>query len=220
VSPAGPNTRTNVCAHCLSTGTIEAVDETIALVDPATGDIIAEGSKTQAHIDGTWHATIHVWILDDKNRLILQRRSPTKEHFPNFFDVSVGGHIRPGEDGLREVEEELGVTVTLGELISIGTLTLETKIPTLWTRERPRVYLWYSKLSLDSFKFTDGEVSQLAAIEIRDLAPLLHDVTIACDIFDGAEVTKGMLSYAQLSPFSTEYWNTLLKALRSVPRIL
>jgi isopentenyldiphosphate isomerase len=217
VPPAFLSTRAR--APHLTSDTILPVDEIIALVDPATGDIIGEGSKDQAHIDGTWHATIHVWILDDKNHLILQRRSLTKEHFPNYFDVSVGGHIRPGEDGLREVQEELGVTVTLDELVSIGILTLETKIPSLWTRERPRVYLWHSRRPLDSFKFTDGEVTQLAALDIRDLAPLLHDVTIPCDIFDGVGVTKGTLSYAQLSPFSTTYWNTLLKALRNVPRI-
>ena len=41
-----------------------------------TGEI---KEKTQAHEDGKFHRTAHVWIMNDKKELLLQKRSATKK---------------------------------------------------------------------------------------------------------------------------------------------
>src|ERR671933_433987 len=51
-----------------------------------------------------------------------------KDTWPNKLDVTVGGHLGVGEsvlDGIREVEEELGLTVVADELVSLGTRKVE-----------------------------------------------------------------------------------------------
>ena len=77
-----------------------------------TGEI---KEKTQAHEDGKFHRTAHVWIMNDKKELLLQKRSATKKSHPNFWDISGVGHIRAGETviegAIRELKEELGVEV-------------------------------------------------------------------------------------------------------------
>ena len=77
-----------------------------------TGEI---KEKTQAHEDGNFHRTAHVWIMNDKKELLLQKRSATKKSHPNFWDISGAGHIRAGETviegAIRELKEELGVEV-------------------------------------------------------------------------------------------------------------
>ncbi len=82
--------------------------------------------KPDIHRDGEWHRAIHVWIVTPDNRLLLQRRSIRKENNPGLWDVSAAGHISAGEDVLdsavREVQEELGITVPRNELRHIGTL--------------------------------------------------------------------------------------------------
>lgn len=69
--------------------------------------------KTRAHEDGNFHRTAHIWIINDKHELLLQKRSSTKKSHPNCWDISGAGHIRAGEtviDGaMRELKEELGV---------------------------------------------------------------------------------------------------------------
>lgn len=71
--------------------------------------------KNKAHEDGNFHRTAHVWIINDKNELLLQKRSETKKSHPNCWDISGAGHIRAREsviDGaIRELKEELGVKV-------------------------------------------------------------------------------------------------------------
>ena len=56
-------------------------------------------------------ARIHVW--DAQGRLLLQRRSASKDIAPGLWDTSVGGHLLPGEEAeaaaRREMREELGV---------------------------------------------------------------------------------------------------------------
>ena len=53
--------------------------------------------KQQAHEDGNFHRTAHVWIINDKNELLLQKRSASKKSHPNCWDISGAGHIRAGE---------------------------------------------------------------------------------------------------------------------------
>ena len=69
--------------------------------------------KMQAHEDGNFHRTAHIWIINNKKELLLQKRSASKKSHPNCWDISAAGHIRSGEsvmDGaLRELKEELGV---------------------------------------------------------------------------------------------------------------
>lgn len=53
---------------------------------------------------------MHVWIINDKNELLLQKRSATKKTHPNCWDISGAGHIKAGKtisDGaIRELKED------------------------------------------------------------------------------------------------------------------
>ena len=59
------------------------------------------------------HLVVHLHVLDPLGRLLLQMRARTKDTNPGFWDTSVGGHVRAGEEVgdalLREAREELGM---------------------------------------------------------------------------------------------------------------
>ena len=59
------------------------------------------------------HIVAAVIVLAD--RILLGKRTPNREFFPNVWDV-FGGHIEPGEERdqtlVRELQEELGITPT------------------------------------------------------------------------------------------------------------
>ena len=54
-------------------------------------------------------------VIVKADRILLGKRTPGREFFPNVWDV-FGGHIEPGEEReqtlVRELEEELGITPT------------------------------------------------------------------------------------------------------------
>ena len=55
----------------------------------------------------------HVCVMNGKNEMLCQRRSPAKGHYGGRWDLSAGGFVLTGEEpgpaALRELEEELGL---------------------------------------------------------------------------------------------------------------
>lgn len=187
--------------------------ELIAEVDPVTGEVVGTIDKDLAHLNGVWHATIHVWVLDPTGRILLQHRSYDKKHFPGMWDISAAGHIAPGESGAREVQEELGVDIEIGDLEFVGVLSLEHVSPGFINRERPQVYLWRSDRRAESFTFSDGEVIGLAALTIGDLKALIAGTAVTVPVWRGKETVVETIDAAALVPLGEPYWSALLTHL-------
>eukprot|EP00741_Cyanophora_paradoxa_P015986 tig00000042_g15432.t1 len=82
------------------------------MVDPATAQQVRKKRK-ECHRDGSWHTSVHTWVINKDGELLLQRRHPTKQSYPDMWDISSAGHVSAGEDSLgtavRELEEEMGI---------------------------------------------------------------------------------------------------------------
>ena len=95
-----------------------------------TGEIV---ERQKAHREGIRHRTSHVWIIREYNgiEVLLQKRSENKDSYPGCYDISSAGHILAGcdyiESALRELKEELGVSVREDELVFAGIRNLEYK---------------------------------------------------------------------------------------------
>ncbi len=90
-----------------------AGEEWFDLVD-AEGRVVGRAPRSVCHSrKGLLHPVVHLHILDDKDRLFLQKRSPAKEIQPDKWDTAVGGHARSGETVeqalKRETAEETGL---------------------------------------------------------------------------------------------------------------
>lgn len=104
--------------------------------------------KSEAHRLGLWHRCFHCWVfgIDEATGpyLLAQRRAATKDTWPGYLDVTAAGHLAAGEetmDGLREVEEELGLRAQPERLVSLGTRRVELEIPAGLDREFHDVFL-------------------------------------------------------------------------------
>jgi len=71
--------------------------------------------RSQAHREGHWHRSVHIWIVDEWDRLLLQQRALDKDSNPGLWDISSAGHISGGQQSrdaaVREVSEELGLEI-------------------------------------------------------------------------------------------------------------
>ena len=146
-------------------------------------------ARSEVHRDGDWHKAVHIWIVNDKDEILLQKRSPNKDSYPNMWDISSAGHLTAGDDSLsgamREIKEELGVDIQPSQLKLIGIRKKSDKSsPTFINNEFNDVYLL--RLSLDLAKITlqEEEVSEVKHIPIdkfrnmiktRDKTLLMHD---------------------------------------------
>ncbi|MBR6770758.1 MAG: NUDIX domain-containing protein [Lachnospiraceae bacterium] len=84
--------------------------------------------RSLAHRYGSRHRSAHVWLVrpgtENNFEVLLQKRSLDKDGYPGCLDVSSAGHIPAGcgylESALRELEEELSLTVAPEELVFVG----------------------------------------------------------------------------------------------------
>lgn len=68
---------------------------------------------------GQYHKVVHIWVVDDKGRVLIQQRSMQVEILPGKWAIT-GGSAVSGEDELtaavRELSEEVGITAKADEL--------------------------------------------------------------------------------------------------------
>ena len=71
--------------------------------------------RGEVHRDGDWHSSVHVWLADEADNLLMQKRSELKDTNPGMWDVSCAGHITAGDGSLdtaeKELQEELGIAI-------------------------------------------------------------------------------------------------------------
>lgn len=80
-------------------------------------EAIGEMEKMEAHEKGILHRAFSVFIFNDKNELLLQKRASSKYHSGGLWSNSCCSHPRSGENvvdaGVRRLTEELGFSVPL-----------------------------------------------------------------------------------------------------------
>jgi isopentenyl-diphosphate delta-isomerase type 1 len=71
--------------------------------------------RSIVHQNGYYHATVHVWVVNESGEILLQKRSAQKDTHPGLWDISCAGHLTAGDTPLdaavRELYEELGISV-------------------------------------------------------------------------------------------------------------
>ena len=81
-----------------------------------TGQVM---EREKAHDLNLLHWEVGVFIVNDKNEILLQKRSQNKRFSPNKW-APCAGHVISGETqdstAIREVEEELGIKLSPGDL--------------------------------------------------------------------------------------------------------
>lgn len=90
-----------------------SLEEMFQLVDRG-GNPAGQAPRGECHGNPRLiHLVVHCHVFDAQGRLLLQKRSMTKDTNPGRWDTSVGGHVMAGEavrDALvREAREELGI---------------------------------------------------------------------------------------------------------------
>ena len=147
------------------------------------GEYVGKKEREFVHKDGDWHKTFHCWIIfKDENGndcVILQKRSENKKSWPGFVDISAAGHLESGEtmeDGLRELEEELGIKVEFNKLIDAGIRVCveEFKAGTI-NHEYQNVFFLIDDRDIGDYKLQGEELSGILCAKVDDLLLLFSN---------------------------------------------
>ncbi|MFB1040553.1 MAG: NUDIX domain-containing protein [Polaribacter sp.] len=150
------------------------MDELIDILTPEGRSTGKTALKSEAHKNGWFHATAHIWFFTSDKKILLQKRALTKKVFPGIWDISVAGHIGAGEEILegakREVFEEIGLILEDKDFIKIGTRIHQVNHENgIQDNEHHHVFIAELKTPISELTMQPEEV---AGLELWDLKVL------------------------------------------------
>ena len=180
------------------------MDELIDVLDDhgiKTGETVL---KSMAHQKGIFHQTVHIWFYTKNHKILLQQRGKEKYTFPLLFDASVAGHIAAGETveaaALREIEEEIGLTIEIAQLKKIGVFKSTQKhSEMLIDCEFHHTFISELKVPFDQLKKQESEVADLKLTSLLKFS----------------EETWGLANLKKYVPHSVDYYRTVIKAIKN-----
>ena len=131
-------------------------------------ELTGETCERNAVPDGKYRLSIHIWIVNDKNEILIQQRSASRKMFPNMW-TNTGGACIAGETSIetvfRELKEELNVIPNIDNLELIAS----------YKRKKDYVDVWLLRqnINIKDLKFNDNEVQSAKWATIEEWKKLL-----------------------------------------------
>lgn len=131
-------------------------------------ELTGETCERNAVPEGKYRLSIHIWIVNDKNEILIQQRSASRKMFPNMW-TNTGGACIAGETSIetvfRELKEELNVIPNIDNLELIAS----------YKRKKDYVDVWLLKqnININDLKFNDNEVQAAKWATIEEWGKLL-----------------------------------------------
>ena len=125
------------------------------------GEYLGTKPKSFCHSEnpGVYHKPVWIWIINDNNEILVQKRAACKKNHPNKWDMPSAGHVIAGETSIkgaiRETYEELGVKSEESDYKFICEYICDSSY------EIAQVYLLKLNLNIDEFELQENEVSEV-----------------------------------------------------------
>lgn len=186
-----------------------------------TGNPVA---RSIAHKQGIAHEGVHLWVVrtQPQKEILFQMRASHKDMYPDYLDITVGGHVPFGLSSnkiQKEAYEEIGITFDEKQLIDLGYYRYEEINDILFHREFQRVYLLFSNNPLSSYSFNDNEVSSIYAVPLDYCKELFfNDYPLTVESFNGTDticttISKKDFHPLLFAPSMAQYMEILFKAI-------
>ncbi len=179
------------------------MDELVDILDDQGMPTGQTALKSEAHLKGLFHPTVHVWFYTRNGKILLQQRGKNKATHPLLCDVSVAGHVGSGEEithaAIRETKEEIGLTIYENDLQKVGVFkSVHAHSETLIDCEFHHTFLCELKVPLKALKKQESEVEALELIPVIQFA----------------EEIWGMANTTKYVRHDSDYYRTVIQEIK------
>ena len=151
--------------------------------------------------------------------MLLQRRAATKDTWPNYLDVTAAGHLAAGEEtleGLREVEEELGLRVAPERLVPLGTRRVEQEIPGGCDREFHEIFLLFDATPPGDLRLQKEEVGAVFRLDLAEVQELYETGSAPAHEYANGRASATRIRLAEFVPKEEGYLRRVATAARQL----
>ena len=135
-----------------------------------TGEVM---DREKVHDLNLLHWEVAVFVINNKKQVLLQKRAATKRFNPNKWGLCAG-HVDSGENiedtALREVEEEIGLELSLNDLHILEKMEVKKRES---NSHLTRIY--YVVCNEDKFKVQIEELSEVKWFNIDDIINMIKN---------------------------------------------
>ncbi len=130
-----------------------------------TGDI--KGRKELNK--GEYRISTHIWIKNQQNRILIEKRSEKEDKFPEMW-AQVGGGVKTGDTSkitvFKECKEELNYDVKEENLFYIGSYVRTKDIVDVWMVNQD--------ISIDNLKLQEDEVADVKLVTFEEFDKMIE----------------------------------------------
>ncbi|MDM5188218.1 NUDIX domain-containing protein [Bacillus sp. DX4.1] len=190
------------------------------------GNILGKKLRDDVHREGDWHETFHCWLIerdDEDLSLYFQLRAHDKKDFPGKWDITSAGHIMHDEDlltgGLREVEEELGLSFHANDFVYKGVYKLNNEHPPLIDHEMCHMYF---HIVTSPLAFAPGDevddVMKLSATSFLQLLKGEQSSVTGTTLINDKEKPIAV-TFEDIYPHEIEYYEFVVEQSRNMLKV-
>lgn len=192
---------------------------------------LGSAPREEVHRKGLWHQTFHCWVMqrrEDGDYVWFQQRQIDKDTHPGRLDITAAGHLNVGEtvsDGVRELEEELGLRAEFSELVKLGEHREQVKgalggMPFI-DRELSHVFGYVCAQPLSSLQLQAEEVAGIYEASLDEMIALfeggLSSVTACGAVADSNRALRPVsldVRTTDFVPRETAYYVGVFRSLK------
>lgn len=123
---------------------------------------------------GEFRSLVHVWVINEKGEILIQKRSKYKKHFPNMWGITSGA-IRKGETSIdtciRECKEELEYDVKKENLEYMMSYRKDFLFIDVFVAKQ--------SIDLNKIKMQEEEVSDIKLVTKKELKNIINNNEVA-----------------------------------------
>lgn len=142
--------------------------ELLEYFDKENKNSLGIAERDYIHSNNLWHREVSIWILNEKNEFLFQRRSSKKKRGANKLSITAG-HVDVHEKeimaALREIKEEIGLEFKEEDLNFVGVFKSEHEGNMCFSY----TYLVRTNKKIADMIMNEDEVSELKYMTIEEL---------------------------------------------------